>query len=168
MTYKMLAPNYYYRYQGVMKSLSKGNKGEAGKICANFGCSEGYYDRFLLKRFKHVVGIDVNLNDLLVAKARNPSVLYIVASATAMPFKDNVFDEAICVDVIEHVTDDRKAVEEMDRTVKKGKNLIITVPNENFPFTYDPINRILALFGKNVKLPRSEEHTSELQSHVNL
>lgn len=146
MTYKILAPNYYSRFTSVTKNLGRGN------LAINIGCSEGYYDRLLSGRFNHVVGIDMNFNDLLIAKRRNPKVLYIAASATNLPFKDKIFDEAICVDVIEHVKNDRKAVKETHRILKNDKKLIITVPNKNYPASYDPINKLLDIFKKRLPI----------------
>lgn len=146
MTYKTLAPNYYSRFTSVARNLSRGN------IAVNVGCSEGYYDSMLSKRFNHVVGIDVNFNDLLVAKRRNPEALYIAASATNLPFKDRIFDEAICVDVLEHLKDDKKALIEIRRVLKDKKNAIITVPNKNYPASYDPINRFLSIFNRHLPI----------------
>ncbi|MCX6707672.1 MAG: class I SAM-dependent methyltransferase [Candidatus Woesearchaeota archaeon] len=140
MSYKTLS-----RLKNVVSSLGR------GRFVLNVGCSEGYYDTWLMKRFSKVIGIDMNMNDLIVAKRRNPGTSYILASAAYLPFKEKVFDEVICVDVLEHVKEDSKAVFEIGRVLKKGKNLIVTVPNMNFPFSYDPVNRVLMMFGK--KLP---------------
>lgn len=46
----------------------------------------------------------------------------------AMPFKDNEFDVVICNHVLEHVEDDRKAISEIYRVLKKGGYAILFVP----------------------------------------
>lgn len=50
------------------------------------------------------------------------------ASVTELPFEDETFDLVCAFDVIEHVEDDNRAVQEMKRVCKKGGYLAITVP----------------------------------------
>jgi SAM-dependent methyltransferase len=45
-----------------------------------------------------------------------------------MPFKDNEFDMVICNHVLEHVKDDKKAMSEILRVLKKGGFALIHVP----------------------------------------
>jgi ubiquinone/menaquinone biosynthesis C-methylase UbiE len=52
----------------------------------------------------------------------------IEASVTQLPFEDESFDLVCAFDVIEHVQDDSKAIEEMKRTCKKGGFVAVTVP----------------------------------------
>ncbi len=52
----------------------------------------------------------------------------VVTSVTAMSFDAASFDCVICSEVLEHVPDDQKAVEELRRVLKPGGVLIVTVP----------------------------------------
>lgn len=45
-----------------------------------------------------------------------------------MPFPDSSFDLVLATDIIEHVDDDRRALEEIRRVLKPGAPVIITVP----------------------------------------
>ena len=45
-----------------------------------------------------------------------------------MPFKDNEFDVVICNHVLEHVEDDKKAMSEILRVLKKGGYALLHVP----------------------------------------
>lgn len=47
---------------------------------------------------------------------------------TDMPFKDNELDGVICSEVLEHVPDCLKAVDEIHRVLKPGGKLVLTVP----------------------------------------
>jgi len=47
-----------------------------------------------------------------------------------MPFDDESFDLIICNHVLEHVPDDRKAIREIFRTLKKGGFAILQVPTD--------------------------------------
>ena len=58
----------------------------------------------------------------------------------------------VCADVMEHVEDPEKSINEIRRSLKEGGKLILTVPNKKFPFVYDPINWVLGKFGKKVPI----------------
>ncbi|KCZ87582.1 methyltransferase [Hyphomonas johnsonii MHS-2] len=47
---------------------------------------------------------------------------------TDIQFKDNVFDIIICSHILEHIPDDRKAMQEMQRVLKPGGAALIMVP----------------------------------------
>ena len=142
MSYKTLAPNYITRFRRVIANLGSGDK------ILNLGCGDGYYDPFLLKKFKNVVGLDVNKDDLTIAKNNNRSknISYFLGDGEKLSFKSSSFDAVICVDVLEHVKFDDKIIKEISRVLKNKGTLIVTVPNSQFPFTYDPINAFLGLF----------------------
>ncbi len=48
--------------------------------------------------------------------------------AQSLPFKGNIFDTIICIDVIEHVPDPQKMVSELVRVLKPGGILILSTP----------------------------------------
>lgn len=54
----------------------------------------------------------------------------IMSSLDSLPFENDSFDVTLCVDVLEHLTDEvfRKSIKELSRVTKKA--LIIIVPNE--------------------------------------
>jgi SAM-dependent methyltransferase len=45
-----------------------------------------------------------------------------------LPFADHSFDLAICLDVLEHLDDDRAGLAELRRVVRDGGSLVVTVP----------------------------------------
>ena len=64
-----------------------------------------------------------------------------MASATdGWPFADNVFDNVLCTQVLEHVVDLRGALSEIGRVIKPGGTVIVTVPfiyhEHGAPFDY--------------------------------
>jgi SAM-dependent methyltransferase len=73
--------------------------------------------------------------------------------ATDMPFEDESFDFAICVHVLEHVLDDRKAMSEFFRVLKPGGEAVFQVPPSDLettredPAVIDPHERE-RLFGQ--------------------
>ena len=139
MGLKELAPSYFSRKKAVIESLGSGQR------ILNVGCGDGDYDSHLKRKFFQVFALDVNKADLLLAKAKNSGkvIYYVLASAEQLPFKKSVFDQAICVEVLEHIDKDEKALSEINRVLKKGSRLLFTVPNLDFPASFDPINFVL-------------------------
>lgn len=148
MSYKTLAPNYISRFREVMKHAGTGN------TLLNLGCSDGYYDNFLAKKYNKVVGFEINEKDLMIARQnkKEKNIEYILGNGKKLPFKNNSFDTIICVDVLEHVKEDNKLISEIHRVLKINGRIIITVPHENFPFSNDPINFSLRLFKKHIPI----------------
>ena len=64
----------------------------------------------------------------------------IQGSILELPFEDNQYDLVTAFDVIEHVEDHRKAVEELWRVCKPGGHIAITVPA--FQFLWGPHDEI--------------------------
>lgn len=54
--------------------------------------------------------------------------------AEDLAFKDNTFDIVIMIEVLEHVIDDERVINEIYRVLKPGGKLIVTAPNKLFPF----------------------------------
>jgi ubiquinone/menaquinone biosynthesis C-methylase UbiE len=61
----------------------------------------------------------------------------IVGDIHDLPFSDNSLDAIICMAVIEHVEDPKRAVEEIYRVLKPGGYAFISAP---FLFYYHPLN----------------------------
>jgi len=57
------------------------------------------------------------------------------ADATDLPFDDESFDFAICVHVLEHIPEDRKALGEFFRVLKPGGQAIFQVPPSDLETT---------------------------------
>jgi SAM-dependent methyltransferase len=53
----------------------------------------------------------------------------IVADAHFIPFKENIFDTVISLEVLEHLHAPSKGLMEIRRVLKKGGKLVISVPN---------------------------------------
>jgi predicted SAM-dependent methyltransferase len=83
------------------------------------------------------------------ALAANPALRYVsvdmfdpdadrAADLTALPFRDDSFDFAICSHVLEHIEDDRAAMDELFRVLVPGGRAVVMVPIEmDRPQTYE-------------------------------
>jgi len=70
----------------------------------------------------------VELNPGGLAWARSAGHTVDEAAADALPFGDGEFGLLACLDVLEHVSDDRAALAEMRRVTAAGGTLLLTVP----------------------------------------
>ncbi len=155
MNFKFLFPTFRNRYLFVRSRLKKyanisnATTGQASVFHGlNLGTGEGDYDRLIAGYCSDLVGCDVNEEDLTHARSLNATVMnlrYEVNDALALTYADNSFDLIVSCEVIEHVGQPEKMVQEMYRVMKPGGVAIMTFPSREFPITYDPVNRIWQL-----------------------
>ena len=51
-----------------------------------------------------------------------------VSDITSLPFADQSFDTVLCAEVLEHISDEKTAVKELNRVLKPGHILAVSVP----------------------------------------
>lgn len=100
------------------------------------GCGVGTFASYSAKEGARAIGIDYSISAAKTAKhlsgkystPRTP--FFIVADATKLPFKQEVFNKVICADFFEHVSDieKEKVLREIMRVVNSGQ-IIIYTPN---------------------------------------
>ena len=114
------------------------------------GCGRGFYVQTLSSYdfVKKIYGLDENLDYLGKAKKylNKSRVVLTKGNAYALPFPDASFDCVVLSEVLEHLADEQKALAEIFRVLKKGGMLLVTVPHQNFPWIWDPINAFLMKF----------------------
>lgn len=87
-----------------------------------------------------VTGVDVAAEALSFSRARGHRRL-VGADLTCLPFRSGSFDAVTSLDVIEHVRDDARAVEELARVLRPGGVLVASVPA--FQFLWGPHDEAL-------------------------
>jgi len=82
-----------------------------------------------------------NTITLDIAKSGNPAIL---GDAYFLPFTNGSFEIVLCTEVLEHLTEPQKAIDEIKRVLKKRGKLILTtrflfplhdIPSDYFRFT---------------------------------
>jgi len=118
-----------------------------GDLILDAPCGRGFYLNML--RYVNdcrLIGLDLDWPVLLKAQ-RNighlPGMMLNHASIYELPYADSTFDAAILSEVLEHLDRDVDGLREVYRVMKPGGVVAITVPNANYPFWWDPINRTL-------------------------
>jgi SAM-dependent methyltransferase len=101
----------------------------AAESFCEIGCGTGFVLEGLARTQPHLklTGIDRYLQGLAQAARRLPGVNLRqgdILTASSL----GSFDVVGCFDVLEHIPDDQRAVEELARTVRPGGGLILTVP----------------------------------------
>lgn len=112
-------------------------KHEKLKILA-LGCGTGAELDFLSK-LGDVTGVDYSMEAVSFCKKSFHNVIQ--GNAEKLSFPDESFDLVVAFDVLEHINDDRKAVSEINRVLKKNGLFYMTVPAFQFLWSYnDEIN----------------------------
>ncbi len=78
-----------------------------------------------------LVGVDVNGSALVKARRALPDVSLCQAEADALPFRAESFDCVTCIEVLEHVPEERQAgvLREIGRVLRTNGTLVLRVPH---------------------------------------
>jgi len=93
----------------------------------------------LLADSSGAVRSDLSFNAMKIIKSGNPQCQAVVADITSIPFKSGVFGYVICSEVLEHVADDKLALSEMSRILRRGGKLVLTFPHRERYFGNDDL-----------------------------
>jgi 2-polyprenyl-3-methyl-5-hydroxy-6-metoxy-1,4-benzoquinol methylase len=105
----------------------------SGKKLLDAGCGTGWFSKFSCDRGANVTSMDLG-EKLLSKVALKCNSERVVGSILEIPFDDNTFDIIISSEVIEHVPDPYKAMQELFRVLKPGGTLVLTTPNKIWYF----------------------------------
>lgn len=107
------------------------------------GCGEGVWlEQFLTFTVpENIFGCDIDPENIELIRQRSlqaafpiPAENLAVSPGEKLPYPAKTFDIIFSNEVIEHVQDDRKCVEEMVRVLNSGGKAIIFTPNRGWPF----------------------------------
>lgn len=124
------ADNFWFRakyglIQLLMEKKSFGQDGQRPKILS-IGTGTGD-DLKILKEFGDNYVTDI-LPEALEIVPQEYCFEKRIADATNLPYENNFFDVVVSFDVFEHIEDDKKAVQEVHRVLRKGGALVYSVP----------------------------------------
>lgn len=123
-----------------------------GDSILDIGCGNGYYLSLLarLDSTLRLSGVDNDGRALSDAKKilKYNRIKLSLASAEKLPFRDQAFDKIIISEVIEHVVNESKILEEAYRVIKPGGIIALTTCNIDYPFLWDPVSWVLQHFLK--------------------
>lgn len=99
----------------------------------DIGCHGGTFTEAISRQFPRakVFGIDICSHLIAYAQKKRPKINFKVASAEKLPFPDRTFQLVTCFDMLEHLSNPGKALDEISRVLSGGGILVLTVPSEN-------------------------------------
>lgn len=113
------------RYLFALKHLKK------GQLVLDLGCGTGYGCAILFKKGS-VIGVDNSEEAISFAQKKfSKYAKFEIGNAENLNFKRESFDLVCAFEVIEHLKNPNKMLEEIVRVLKKQGNLIISTPNRD-------------------------------------
>ena len=114
------------RYEFAMTQLTSGG------VVLDAACGSGYGTEMLSQTAHRVVGLDLSDHALSYARAHhhNARVTYAKANFNErIDFPPKSFDSVVCLETLEHISDQARFVGELHRLLKPGGRLIISTPD---------------------------------------
>jgi ubiquinone/menaquinone biosynthesis C-methylase UbiE len=94
------------------------------------GCGPGVYTDDLLTRCKEFYGIDISEKMIKIARDKKlANANFSVGNIESLQFENGFFDAAVCIGVLEYLSDIERGVKEIARVLKKNGVAIFTAPN---------------------------------------
>ena len=117
---------WYSRRRGGLEVLMRSAKTPGDAKILEVGCGTGHNYQFL-KRYGDYHGMDSSnvMIELVTSYGLQKVAL---GDAVNMPYKDDAFDVVLALDVIEHIENDALAIQEMNRVLREGGIIVISVP----------------------------------------
>ena len=116
------------RAKRVFKALDPKPK----QMVLDLGCGWGVWSVALTEDGLKMIAVDLPNEDFFEAhksaRINDLPINFIIADGQALPFKKDIFDGVIMLDVLEHIPEDKKAMQESKRVIKEDGAVVGTVP----------------------------------------
>lgn len=107
-------------------------KSELGDKVLEIGSGIGNYTKMIVKVSKHVYATDIRdeyLKKLNKLKSKNIEVTFADIEKNKFDQKVSQCDSIVCLNVLEHIMDDLRALRNMRSKLKRGGRLLLLVPS---------------------------------------
>ena len=137
----------------VKKSLKKKDKlrfleitipVSSDRVALDLGCAQGILGYFARRRGGFWVHADEDMANLLTAKEILERDL-IQLKGENLPFREGSFDLVLCLDYLEHIEGDDRALVEISRVLKAGGEFIAVTPHTGRFFLLHKLRAALGL-----------------------
>lgn len=95
----------------------------------DIGCGTGAYDRMLTTMGHEVIGVDFSeyVVQKAVEKSKGEDIQYLISGVPYLPFKESFFDIVVCIGVLQYIENERAAISEIVRVLKKNGGIFILI-----------------------------------------
>jgi len=131
-------PFGYSRYAFAFEHI------ESGMKCLDYGCYDGNFMN-RVKKHKNVDFMGVDKNRRIISE--NPHKLNLMHIIDKLPFQNESYDCVTLLDVLEHIYDQDFVLREINRVLKIGGTLILTVPKKHV-FSFLDMKNLSFIFPK--------------------
>jgi SAM-dependent methyltransferase len=110
-----------------------------GSRVLEVGCGAGATTRAMVAARPDLVihACDLSRTAIRAARAQGREIPYVVASVNYLPYRDASLDAVVFYDVLEHIPDADRSLDEVFRVLRPGGLLAATVPAEGQPGTFE-------------------------------
>lgn len=129
-------------YQSLLiEAINQKLKGVQHKQIIDAGCGDGRTSLLLAKQENTVVGVDIAHSRLSRAQHKtlkySRHTLFVQSYAEALPLKAEIFDGAICTEVLEHVLNDDALLRELSYVLKPNAWVLMSIPTVSLSRYFD-------------------------------
>jgi SAM-dependent methyltransferase len=124
------------------------------------GCSFGYGTAAIAAAGpagRAAIGVERDRAHLEHARRSLPWVTILAGDATALPAPDGCADAVTMLDIVEHLAEPRRALEEAHRVLRPGGVLVVSVPHRGLLHRFDSLNVYQALRRRRPAWPELED-----------
>jgi SAM-dependent methyltransferase len=116
-----------------------------GMRAIDVGCGTGHHLKDLASRGFDAVGVDASVEMLEEARRANPTAELHRADIGSLPFADESFDLAICIEVLRYLPDPEPCIRELARVLRPGGTCLATAAPLLSINGYPLVNRLVLI-----------------------
>ncbi len=128
---------YYHRLKARLCTEFIDKNSGQDKVIMDAGAGRGPYSFFSINKYKLIYCFEYDDKELSIAKDNigiNNQVILQRVDLTSIPLPDKCVDVIVCSEVLEHITDNTKAMAEMTRVLKNDGVILLSMPNRDSLF----------------------------------
>lgn len=125
--------NYLYNYLLRKMIIEKNFQGESPDLILEVGSGISP----VMTRTSRIIYSDFSFTAVKALKQRLGKGWYVVADGMHLPFRSGAFSHTISSEVLEHLQDDQKAINEISRVLQAEGHFVVTFPHRKIYFGND-------------------------------
>jgi ubiquinone/menaquinone biosynthesis C-methylase UbiE len=102
------------------------------------GCGIGYFSARIKNTVSYIAGVDIDQASLTSAKAFAGGD-FVRADVRVLPFKNDAFNKVLLTEILEHLENEARALDEVKRVARNGAEVVITVPCTEGLLSFTPL-----------------------------